>query len=24
VFAVVWPLSHAKLMHTPATFDSVP
>jgi signal peptidase I len=23
VFAVVWPLSHAKLMHTPATFDSV-
>ncbi len=23
VFAVVWPLSHAKLLHTPATFGSV-
>lgn len=23
VFAVVWPLSHAKLLHRPATFDSV-
>jgi len=23
VFAVVWPFGHAKLMHTPATFDSV-
>jgi signal peptidase I len=23
VFAVVWPLGHAKLLHTPATFESV-
>lgn len=23
VFAVVWPFGHAKLMHTPATFDAV-
>ena len=23
VFAVVWPLGHAKMLHTPATFDSV-
>ncbi len=24
VFAVVWPLGHAKLLHTPATFGRVP
>ena len=23
VFAVVWPFGHAKVLHTPATFDSV-
>ena len=23
VFAVVWPLGHAKTLHTPATFGSV-
>ena len=24
VFAVVWPVGHAKTLSTPSTFDSVP